>query len=109
MESSRSARVLRAWEAGVAAGPFDRVRAILREFSPHIDDVQLSSMTLGERDRELFRIRSVLFGDRLAASVRCSCGERLEIAFDARAVVTGSGCEPTRQITVSAPEDVLIV
>jgi hypothetical protein len=109
MESSRSERVLRAWEAGVTVGPFDRVRALLREFSPHIDDIQLSSMTLGERDRELFRIRSALFGDRLAASVRCNCGERLEIAFDARVVINGAEREPQRQISVSAPEGVQIV
>src|SRR4051812_36380545 len=109
MDVADGKRLLDAWDSGVGRGMPGQVRAVLQEFAAHLDERQLGSMTLGERDRELLIIRRRLFGDHLSATVPCrSCGERLEVAVDAGDLLDGEAHD-RGLVTVHAPGDITIV
>jgi hypothetical protein len=110
MPRTDAKRMLRAWELGIGAGPRGRARAILRAFSPRLDAEQVLSLSLGGLGRELFRIRTRLFGQRFTACVPCSgCGERMQIEFDAERVLEHRRAELPSHVTLHLPDELVIV
>lgn len=101
-----SEQVLRAWEAGLVAGPRRRATTLLRAFSPHLDDATVRAMPLGALDRELFGIRGALFGEQFVARVRCAdCNEQLQIEFAATHVLTAPAPVAPRPVRLSIDDD----
>jgi len=61
-------------------------------------------VSVGERDRQLLRLREQLFGPKVEATARCpKCGSELELTFTARdleaTVVAGQGDERLRVVS----------
>lgn len=74
--------ILRIWELGERQGPFDQALTVLAATYPERSMDQLADLSLGQRDRLLFRLRQQLFGQELRGYVECpECRERLEFSF----------------------------
>jgi hypothetical protein len=70
--------LLATWESGIAAGQLRR--ALMLHALTGSDSLDAP---IGRRDRELFALRRLLFGDRLPVQVDCTaCGEQMEFDFD---------------------------
>src|SRR5262252_635429 len=82
MESLSARELLRAWEQGQSRLPAEQALLLLGAARPDLGREALSSLTIGERDRLLFRLREQMFGSSLMAVAVCpECGERVEFAF----------------------------
>jgi len=82
MESLSARELLHAWELGHSRHPVEQSLLLLGAVRPDLDREALSSLTLSERDRLLFRLREQMFGTSFAAVSLCpECGERVELAF----------------------------
>lgn len=74
--------LLTAWEQGVSQHPLQRAVTLLALAWPEKSVDGWSRVSIGERDRQLFKLRTELFGSKLEAIASCpKCGERLELAF----------------------------
>lgn len=74
-------RLLDAWEVGWGRGPLDRGLAMLAA-DPSVDVSALARLTMGERDRALFALRSALFGTLVEAVSACPrCATEVEVVF----------------------------
>ena len=83
MPPLNAATLLTAWEQGVLQHPVQRSLTLLAAWWPDkcVDD--WSSVSIGERDRHLLRLREELFGPTLEAIAICpKCGEQLELALN---------------------------
>lgn len=76
-----STTLLAAWEQGAAQSPLARALTLLAAAHPD-QPAAWAQASIGERDRELLRLRESLFGTDLEAVAVCpQCGERLELSF----------------------------
>lgn len=95
--------LLACWEHGRRRHPLDRALLLHAAAAPGEDPNALADRTLGERNAALLRLRQSLFGDALKSCVDCpECGERLEFALSAVALLARSGppdSEPERTHT----------
>jgi hypothetical protein len=77
-----STALLAAWEEGAAQPPIERGLTLLAAAWPETAAGQWAEIGIGERDRQLLRLREELFGSRFEATARCpECDERLELTF----------------------------
>ncbi|SHG51499.1 hypothetical protein [Massilia sp. CF038] len=80
MHAPTADKLLQAWESGLEQGPARRAVALLAcacEAAPE----QLLQLPVGRRDARLFRLRRLLFGERMAALAQCPvCAEQLDVA-----------------------------
>ena len=76
-------QLVRAWETGTGLSPPARAIELLAALEPDTSRSIVASLSLGERDRRLLRLRRALFGPVLDATVACPhCDERVELAVD---------------------------
>jgi hypothetical protein len=81
-----TARLIDAWDAGLAQHPVDRVLTIAGCYTDR-DRRALAALSIGERDALLLRIHRLIVGDRLSGVCACSsCAERNEFDLDASAL-----------------------
>lgn len=102
--------LLATWESGLAAGGLRRALLLHALVGPDSLEVPV-----GRRDRELFALRRLLFGDLLPARVACAeCGEQLEFDFDVGNVLaTAEAGQPVRvdgwQVRLPTSGDLLAI
>lgn len=85
MRALSASDLLELWEHGRGKTPIERAMAILGFALPHIPATDLWQLTIGQRDACLLYLRELTFGPQLKGLADCpACGDRLELAFDAR-------------------------
>jgi hypothetical protein len=91
-----ASELLAVWEACLSRSDAPQSRAALLQAVVRRDATaeELMSLPVGERDADLFALRSTLFGKHFAVLLTCGgCGEELEFDIDA-ASLTGSPSAP---------------
>lgn len=89
-----AAGLLDVWERGAHGTPAERGRLLACAARPDLGTVDVGRMSLGQRNRLLFELRSKVFGKVLEAAVRCpSCTTAIEFSLQASdlAASTGTG------------------
>jgi hypothetical protein len=77
--------LLNAWEQGASQPLPARALTLLATAWPERSAAEWANVSIGERDRNLLRLREELFGSKLEAVAVCPlCRERVEIAFTTR-------------------------
>jgi hypothetical protein len=110
--------LLDAWEQAVPQPAPARALTLLTAAWPERSAAEWASMSIGERDRNLLRLREELFGSRLEATAVCpGCAERIELNFTTRDIgafepalpvaveslrVEAAGCEVIYRLPTSA-------
>ncbi|MFF4346179.1 hypothetical protein [Streptomyces sp. NPDC001530] len=83
-------RLLAAWDEGVTRPPVARPLALLAAATGDGDET-LASLSLGQREAVLLRLREQIFGERITALATCpACSERVEVCLSAAAVLGDS-------------------
>jgi hypothetical protein len=102
MRALSQSDVLRLWELGAEQPPARRALLLL-DASAEDPDTQLAQWSIGWRDRRLLELRRALFGEDLAARVRCpSCGAAAELSFTASEILAPSPESPPDTVSVEA-------
>jgi hypothetical protein len=84
MRALSATELLAIWERGLAHAPTQRALALLTLACPEESPEALAHLCIGRRDERLLTLREWMFGERFASLADCpSCGERLEINFNA--------------------------
>lgn len=94
MHPLNAAGILRAWEQGHAAGPFERSLHLLAAALPQEEswDV-LRRLPIGQRDARLLALRQASLGRRMQGYVQCpACGS--ELTFDLDAIELAATASP---------------
>ena len=82
MRPLSAAQLLEAWERGLAETRWRRALPLLAAASSDSTE-GVASLSVGERDRRLLKLREWAFGSQLGSVADCeSCGERLEWTID---------------------------
>src|SRR5437588_10997616 len=107
MRALSASDILYAWDAGQQKHPIDRALLLLALALPAFSPALLSSLTIGQRNRQLLLLRQKTLGASATCSVQCPhCGEKLEFTLDLSAMLpTGveAPIEPGKHIhTLSA-------
>ena len=85
MSALNASNLLATWEQGTAQHPLERAVRLLHLAWPHKSAAEWANVSVGERDRQLLRLREQLFGPTVEATTRCpKCGNELELTFTAR-------------------------
>lgn len=72
-------QIVRVWEIGQSQHPLDRALTLLTFACPDQSPKNLASLTIGQRDGYLLRLRELTFGNKLSSLATCPhCGEKLE-------------------------------
>jgi hypothetical protein len=80
-----ASNLLATWEQGTAQHPLERAIRLLHLAWPQKSVAEWARVSVGERDRQLLRLREQLFGPTVEATTRCpKCGNELELTFTAR-------------------------
>ncbi|HEY0063199.1 MAG TPA: hypothetical protein VGC21_13845 [Telluria sp.] len=80
MHTPTADELLQAWESGLDQGPARRAVGLLACACGAAPE-QLAQLPVGVRDARLFRLRRLLFGERIAALAQCpACAEQLDVA-----------------------------
>lgn len=96
MRSLTATDILRIWELGERQGPFDQALTLLAATYPERTLDQLADLSLGQRDRLLFRLRERLFGSELRGFAECpKCRERLEFGLGISEICRSAPTEVT--------------
>lgn len=79
MRPLSNAQLLEAWEAGLGQRNVERALSLLVAGVPEASAEALASLSIGQRDLHLFRLREATFGGDLPIITDCpGCGESLE-------------------------------
>jgi hypothetical protein len=96
-----AARLLDAWESGLAQHPLGRALQLLQLAEPEQSLDALALLSIGERNRSLLALRERLIGPHFEAVATCpQCGERLEMSFTAQQLRTAAPASPSEPIEV---------
>jgi predicted RNA-binding Zn-ribbon protein involved in translation (DUF1610 family) len=95
--------ILDVWETGRQQHELDRALTLLAAAHPELRRDELADLTIGERDRQLLRLRMAIFGRSADGTSECpQCGERVEFSLDTRTLAeTGEFAEPAREIEIN--------
>src|SRR6476660_918243 len=86
--------IVRVWEFGCRASPTRRAIALIAAASDEPDEKQIVALTPGERDARLLLVRRATFGRMLDCVAVCpSCGEQLEFAVEATALLPDANAD----------------
>lgn len=86
--------IVRVWEYGCRASPTRRAIALIATASDERDETRIVALTPGERDARLLLVRRATFGRTLDCVAACpSCGEQLEFAVEATALLPDANVE----------------
>lgn len=89
-----AAGLLDLWERGAHASPAERGRLLACAALPNLRVDDVGGLTLGQRNRALFDLRSLVFGPVLEAAVRCpSCTTAVEFSLEANDFVEQAGTD----------------
>ncbi|MCC9739846.1 hypothetical protein [Streptomyces sp. MNU89] len=84
MHPPGTAELLAVWEAGLAQHGPGRALLLHRTARPGTGTGELLAMPVGERETDLFALRSALFGERMEVRIECrACGTAMEFDLDA--------------------------
>lgn len=87
MQGLSAARLLDAWEDGVARPPARRALTLVAA-GEGVHDAEILTLPLVQRDAALLELRRLQLGDSMDATVDCpACDETLDVALDAAALV----------------------
>ena len=79
--------LLEVWDQGQSLSPCGRATLLLAVTCPEYPRQRVDSLTVGERDALLARIRASTFGRDLASVVTCpACRELIEVSVDVRSI-----------------------
>jgi hypothetical protein len=82
------------WERGLGQPAALRAQALLSASEPETAWDELGARSVSRRDADLLRLRAATFGSELHSRVACAaCGEALEFALDACALLPEGGTE----------------
>ena len=85
MSALNASNLLATWEQGTGQHPLERAVRLLHLAWPQKSAAEWAGVSVGERDRQLLRLREQLFGPAVEATTRCpKCGNELELTFTAR-------------------------
>ena len=83
MQTLSSERILAVWEAGRNQHEIDRALTLLAAGTPELSRDELGSLTIGERDSRLLRLRAAVFGPQATGIAECPhCASRVEFPVD---------------------------
>lgn len=107
-----AAELLGVWESGLGRTGSERALLLLECACAETPVEELAGWSIGRRDAALFRLRRMLFGERLHSVARCpECGAEVEISFrlsDLECDDAGPGAGmlrlPDREIHFRAPD-----
>lgn len=90
MRALDDAALLDIWERGRAIGPAQRSLLLLAIAEPEFDPNAPDTLSVGEGDTALLRLRQATFGARLPAEIGCPhCEEILEFTLNASELLRG--------------------
>ena len=91
MQALSASDILFAWETGQQKHQVDRALLLLALALPSFSPALLSSLTIGQRNRQLLLLRQRTLGDTATCFVPCPyCGELLEFTLDLSSMVSTS-------------------
>ena len=95
-------KILDVWEAGRQQHELDRALTLLAAAHPELSRDELADLTIGERDAQLLRLRTAMFGAFAGGTAECpQCGEQVEFSLDTHTLArTGELAETAREIEV---------
>jgi len=77
-------QILRIWDVGQGQPPIERALTLLAFVDPDKTRDELASLTVGQRDAYLLKLRELTLGPQLNGVTQCpQCGERLEFELNA--------------------------
>ena len=80
--------LLSVWERGMDRPPADKALILLRAAFPDAPPMELSNLSIGQRDLCLLGLRELTFGSHMSGLAACpECKEKVEVDFDIRDVV----------------------
>ncbi|HJT57490.1 MAG TPA: hypothetical protein VJ761_13400, partial [Ktedonobacteraceae bacterium] len=89
MRALSASDILYAWETGQQKHPVDRGLLLLALVLPAFSPALLSSLTIGQRNRQLLLLRQKTLGTAAKCFAQCPyCGEKLEFNLDLSAMVS---------------------
>lgn len=95
MSALNATNLLATWEQGASQHPLERAVSLLHCAWPRKTRDEWAATSIGERDRQLLRLREKLFGSKIEATAACpQCASELEIAFTARDLESSAAAEP---------------
>src|SRR5262245_40444013 len=95
MRPLSAARLLDAWERGLAQAPVQRALTLLAAAQPGVAWDELAEQPIGQRDRGLLALREMLFGSRLTLVARCpACDAAVECGLSTREFLDRDEPEP---------------
>jgi hypothetical protein len=84
MRSLSAQQILRIWEVGQGQSPVERALTLLTFVWPDKTRDELASLTVGQRDAYLLKLRELTLGSLLNGVIDCpKCRERLEFQLNA--------------------------
>lgn len=87
MHVPRPQQLLEVWERGVRRHPLDRALLLLSLAEPGIAPEHLADLPISRRNASIMALRTAWLGNPLPVWCDCqSCGERMELTIDARAL-----------------------
>jgi cytochrome c553 len=87
--------LLDVWECARARPPAGKALALLAAACPESSPEHLASLSIGERDSRLLRLRTWMFGDSVSSLAACAwCHERIEVDFNVSDVRLDAGAPP---------------
>lgn len=82
MRPLTAAELLTLWETGIDQQPLQRALTLLAAAEPDLSREALVSLSIGQRDARLFRLREMLFGSLLKCLAECPhCGQLAEFSL----------------------------
>lgn len=85
MSALNASNLLATWEQGASQHPLERAVRLLHLAWPEKSVTEWAKVSVGERDRQLLRLREHLFGPNVETTARCpKCSSELELTFTAR-------------------------
>lgn len=101
MRAPATAELLEVWENGLRQRPIDRALGLLEAVNPERSAETLATLSIGERDARLLRVRELFFGSSITSTTYCPrCAERLEWESDVAELCVHDGKTPTDAFTV---------
>ena len=107
MRSFSAADFLVLWERGFGLHAIDRALLVLSHACPEYAHDELCTLSLGQRDTLLLKVRQRTFGDQMAAYTDCpSCRESLEFSLSCDALSSDPRPDAvtTKTITIAGAE-----
>lgn len=100
-----AATLLSAWEAAEMVPELRRPAVLLGALLPEQSCDEWALSPLGERDRQLIRLRHAWFGGQIETVATCpQCGERMDVAFQTNDILAPAARAAPLHVTVAGEE-----